>query len=170
MKKDALIPVRVNSNLKNQLESEAKKDKVTLNYLANKILQEHVSTIKPFHELGWGFISKSLLTRLFDHFSDKDLIKMAQDEASEEKALIEYKNDKFNYETVLIFLTEFLDRYNLSYRTSKNNEEIVINHEMGKKWALFYVSVFENLLSELGYKITRKNIQSSILSLTIKKE
>lgn len=53
MKKDSLIPVRVNIDLKNQLEAEAKKDKITLNALANKILQEHVSIISPFHELGW---------------------------------------------------------------------------------------------------------------------
>lgn len=170
MKKDSLIPVRVNSDLKNQLENEAKKDKITLNSLANKILHEHISTINPFHELGWGFISKSLTARLFDHFSDEELIKMAQDETLEEIALIEYKNGEFNYEGVLIFLTDLLEMYNLPYRTGKNNEDIIVNHDMGKKWALFYVSVFENLLNRLDYKVTKKKIQSSILSLTIKKE
>jgi len=171
MKKDSLIPVRVNIDLKNQLEAEAKKDKITLNALANKILQEHVSIISPFHELGWGFISKSLMARLFDHFSDEELIKMAKNETSEEITLIEYKSGEFNYENVLIFLTDFLEMYNLPYRISKNNgEEIFINHEMGRKWALFYAVVFENLLNKLDYKITRKKIQGSILSLTIKKE
>ena len=171
MKKDSLIPIRVNSNLKNHLESESKKNKITLNSLANKILQEHVSTINPFHELGWGFISKSLTVRLFDHFSDEELIKMAQDEISEEISLIEYKSGEFNYESVLTFLTDFLDMYNLPYRISKNNEEeIIVNHEMGRQWALFYATVFETLLNKLDCKITRKKIQSSVLSLTIKKE
>lgn len=167
MIKDAVIPIRVNCELKKRLEVEAKKSKVTLNAFINHILDNHISIIHPFNELGWNYISKSLLSTLLASHSDQELADIAKYESHEQEILIDYVYGNFNHETLLDYMSTFLALYKFPYKLNKETEEFVINHDMGKKWALFFVSVFGCLFDKTGHKVVIKKSSGSILSFSL---
>lgn len=172
MTKDSLIPVRVNNELKIKLEQEAEKTGISLSSLTNNILEGYISTILPFNEMRWIYISKSVFSILLDPYSDKQIVNIAKlNAAPEHETLIELTYGVFEWHNTIYFLQELLKAFHFPYRSKQESgsSEFSIVHDMGKKWALFFFSTFESLVNKLGGKMSETVIKGSTLSFKIER-
>ena len=172
MTKDSVIPIRVNNKLKIKLEHEAEVAGISLNALTNKILEEYVSTISPFSEMRWIYISKSVFSILLDPYSDKQIVNIAKLKAApEHETLIDLIYGAFEWHYTIHFLQELLKVFHFPYRIKGEREspEFSIVHDMGQKWALFFFSTFESLVNKLGGKMSETIIKGSTLSFKIER-
>jgi hypothetical protein len=166
------ISLRVPNGIVDTLKHDADNKKISLNTLANQIFSNYVDWDMTAANAGWVVIQRDTIKGIFNAIDDKTLQDIALPAAD---ALVDalllmtgqhtleafYHILKYRIAKSNFFLTELREKGNV--------RKLVIQHDLGSKWSLFFKTYYERVLNNLGYA-AKSDYTSNTLVLTITEE
>jgi len=169
-KRTSVVSIRVPDAIKEQLENESDLNNITLNANVAKILQKHVEWHMYMPDTNFVYASKEFIKNILDNVNEKTVEKIALDICLDQfRDSIEFMQGDVNKTTLLKTLDNYLSSSNLPFRKIivDDKQRYIINHNMGKKWSLYFEIIFSALCDEVGYKIQGKKSDSQTISFTL---
>lgn len=140
----------------NRLESRAIQQKTSLNVLVNQVLSSYVEWEMDSAKAGWVPTQRAILTNLIDIINEKTILDIAEKAAGTGgKDSILYMHGKYNLENVLtsIRLSAQRSGFNIKEYNDGKNLEIVIQHDLGWKWSLFFKYYYQKIMHDLNQRV-----------------
>lgn len=148
-KKTSTLTFRLNREIEKGLRKEAEEKRISLNILANQILEDHVQLEQYMEKFGVIAMSKKTFQSIIEKMSEKEIIELAIDIGSTEpRDFILFKWKDINAKSVLEFIKMYLEHCGYGDCDIEDSEllSISIHHKMGKKGSLFLKSFLESVI------------------------
>ena len=146
------ITFRIYSDAVSRLRKEANEKDISFNTLVNQILKNHVEWHSVAADAGFISVRRGFVKTIIDRLSDDEVKILAEHIAktTNHDILMIFEN-KINIESAINFLEAWLRASGFAYRyglKEHNTHSFVIQHDMGKKWALYLGELFRHLFAE----------------------
>lgn len=115
---------------------------------------------------GWVPTQRSILTNLADLADEKSILTIAERAAeSSGKDAILYMHGKYNLENLLLNIRLGAQRsgFNIKEYHDEKNLEIVIQHDLGWKWSLFFKYYYQKILHDLKQRVVFDYTETSLV-------
>ncbi len=149
------VSLRLDSNTWNKLKTFAKKQKISPNALVSQILDSHVEWELTAVSAGWAVMPKPFLVELFK-LIEKDKIEktIARLSVQMAKDMNLYMRGKHDLDSWLSILRARAQRSgcNITEYADDRTYEMVMQHDMGGNWSLYFKTFYENVFHDLGVK------------------
>jgi len=146
------VTFRLNSSVLKKLEEKADQQKTSLNVLVNQILSSYVEWEMDSVKAGWIPTQRSVLTKVMEVLDEKDISGIAAKaaDASAKNAIL-FMYGKYDLESFLTYIRTSAQRsgFNVKEYDNERNLEMVIQHDMGWKWSIFFKYYYEKILHDL---------------------
>ncbi len=160
------VSFRVNKDVLENLKSVSKEEKLSLNTYVNQIFDSHVNWDAHASEIGWVIMLKSALKALIKKADKETIIEIAKDSAeSGAKEIALSMRGKYG---IAEWISILKDRARSSgffikeYREG-NKTRLVMHHDMGENWSLFFRTYYESVFFDLGSKVHADYTENSIV-------
>lgn len=172
-KDSSVLTVRLSKPVKEKLDIESAMSGVTLNTLVNQILTKHTEWDRFAKDVGFASITKAFLRSVLEQLDDKTITTIAVTtcRGAMRDAMI-YMSGKLNYANFTKTLDLWLDAANVPYRhlLNENGEDMyIVQHQLGQKWSIYFATVVNSVLNEIGYRTNEQSIMSDSVTFTIVK-
>lgn len=160
------VTFRISKKILQELKEISADEKISLNTLTNQILNSHLKWDLHAPEVGWVVMLKSAVTELIKKADDQTIIKIAKESAETgAKEIALYMRGNYGIEEWLSILKDRakMSGFNLKEYSDKNGKKIVMHHEMGEKWSLFFKTYYETVFYDLGVKVRTEITENSII-------
>jgi len=171
-KNTEIISLRLDSNLIKRLHEEAESKQISLNSLLNQITISHLNWFELGSQMGRLSMSRRTFRALLEDLDDEIIIKIGNTVAKEEyESTIRFFLGKYDMESIIQFMEKWLKATNIQFRhiTDGGKDKYIIQHDLGKKWSLLFITRLEALFSEFGYYLIKKNSEERNISFEIEK-
>lgn len=169
-KKTAVISVRVSEDVKDKLETESEMDGTTLNTLTSKVLTKHVEWDRFAEDIGFVFLTKPFLRSLLERIDEETIKRIAVStcKSAIRDAIIFIKGE-INMGSFLSAIDLWFGASHMPFRhiVKQDSDRYIVQHDLGKKWSIYIVTVINAVLSEMGYKTTDQKIDDQSVSFEI---
>jgi len=157
-----IITIRVPKSLKDKLEDKSKKQERTLSLTINKILEKEVEWDEYLTEMRWLQFDPNTIRLIFSYLNEEQVKEIAIQIKHDVISSIKFIYENPTLENSIDFIKSWLKSANMSFRhtNNENTHTFVVNHDLGKKWSLFAISVTNEFLTELGFKQTNTTIEN----------
>lgn len=155
-KKTSIISVRVDESIKERLGIESELENLTLNTLIGRILKRHVEWEKFAEDIGFVSSTKPFLRSLLDSVTDAKIEEIARTTCkSAFRDAVIYRGGKLSVFEFLKTLDLWLSSSHIPFRhiVKDVSERYIIQHELGKRWSLYIITLISSILEELEHKI-----------------
>ena len=150
------VTFRLNSSVLDKLSTRADLQKTSLNVLVNQIMYNYVEWDADSIKAGWIPTQRIVLTKLIDVLDEKIILDIAKQSAkSVGKDSILYMYGKYNLENLLTDIRASAQRSGFSIKEYEEDQnlEIVIQHDLGWKWSLFFKFYYQEILHEINQRV-----------------
>jgi hypothetical protein len=157
---------RINIDTLDNLKKISKDQKLSLNTYVNQIFDSHVNWDVHASEIGWIVMLKSALMELVKYTDKETIIKIAKDSAERgSKEIALSMRGKYGVNEWISILKDRAKSSGFSIKeyNENNNTKLVMYHEMGEQWSLFFRTYYETVFFELGSKIKTEYTENTIL-------
>ncbi|HYA85079.1 MAG TPA: hypothetical protein VEH06_16770 [Candidatus Bathyarchaeia archaeon] len=149
------ITFRLDKNTLDNIRNVAKREKTSLNLLVNNILESYIKWELNAPRAGWALMPKRFLIELIKEV-DIDKISKIMSKLSKpmSKEMDLYMKGKHNLDTWLSMIRGRCERsgFNLTEFRQDDKIELVMQHDMGEKWSIYFRDFYENVFYDLGVK------------------
>ena len=148
------ITLRFRSEILDKLRHEARQKRININTLSSQILADHVEYGSYASTSGMVSFPKSLLVRMMERLSENEMEKLSEHIAKNEfKDLTLLLKGEYNLNSFLKTIESWLRISNFQYSyyltDAGNTHRIVIQHDMGKRWSLYFEKLFSYIFNDL---------------------
>lgn len=150
------ITFRLNASVLSKLAVHADAQKTSLNVLVNQILSSYVEWEMDAVKAGWIPTQRGTLTSLIDAIDEKTISDTAKKVAeSSGKDIILYMYGKYNLDNLLASIRSSALRsgFHVKEYDEEGNLSMVMQHDLGWKWSLFFKSYYEAVLHDLKQRV-----------------
>jgi hypothetical protein len=152
-----------------ELDELARKDRVSLNVIANQALRKHVEYDSYAEKFGLVTISKDLLKTLFGFMSDEEARALGKKSGEQTGvALVSFWFKKFNLENVIRSLDRIASHYNRNFKFehSNNGEEhvLILRHDSGPRGSAFYAESVKAMFALLDVKVELEESDDQVVA------
>lgn len=154
-KKTEVVSIRIDDVIKEKLIERAETKNLTLNSLINQIVTKYIREGEISQDLGFTSIRKSLLKKIFKFIPNSDIVELSENTCKEFfKDTAMYLCGKYDRESVIMTLDSWFENSNIPFKKieSTNDTKVVIRHELGSKWALYFETMIKAVFYDLGIK------------------
>ena len=155
-KKTEVTSFRLESNALAEMRKIAENEKVSLNTLVSQIFDQYINWSHSATKAGFVPFPKTMLIKIFDKLNDEQIIDVANYVVDEQmKSLMLVVRKAYTVEDFVKGLGYWAKTSNFHFRyveKSEKTHQYIMQHDMGKKWSLFYKRIFEQTLIQLGAK------------------
>jgi hypothetical protein len=163
----AIISFRIDSDHLNSLKKEASRREISLNTLASQIFCSFVEWDMHAVEAGWLVLTKDVVKQLFDQADDKKIASMAKTAAKEVEYIFLLMRGTCSVDVFCSVLRNIARKSGFPMVEEEDpathSRKFIIQHDMGKKWSLFYKIYYEEILNELKCKAAVEVTSNSIV-------
>jgi hypothetical protein len=149
------ITFRLEKDILDEIRNVAKRENTSPNAMVNKILESHIHWELNAPQAGWALMPKRFLIEIIKEV-DNDKISNIMSKLSKtmSKEMDLYMKGKHNLDTWLSMIRGRCERsgFNLTEFRQDDNIELVMQHDMGEKWSIYFKSFYENVFYDLGVK------------------
>ncbi len=149
------MSLRLDSDTWNRIKVFAKKQKISPNAIVSQILDSHVEWEINAVAAGWAVMPKPFLTQLFKSV-DKEKVEKTISSLSVRMAkdMNLYMRGRHDVDAWLSILRARSQRsgFNITEYEDERYHEIVMQHDMGENWSLYFKTFYENVFHDLGVK------------------
>jgi hypothetical protein len=148
------ISLRFEDDLMNQLRQQSEESSDSINSTVNKILKLYYSWYLPAQKAGLQFVHKGILNGMAEYLTTDQITKVAKETGVDAfKSLIEMSGKEYSLDCLIDFIKTWLQVTALPYWHEETPVKVtyVIEHGMGRKWALFLEKILENLLGQISH-------------------
>lgn len=159
---------RIDTDVGEELDELARKDRVSVNVIANQALRKHVEYDSYAERFGLVTISKDLLKTLFGLMSDQEARALGKKSAEQTGvALISFWFKKFNLENVIKSLDRVASHYNRNFKFehSTNGQEhvLILRHDSGPRASAFYAESVKAMFALLDVKVELEEREDQVV-------
>lgn len=149
------ITLRFRNDILNKLKHEAAQKRISLNTLASQVFSSHAEYNVYASTSGMVSFHKSLLIRLMERLQEDEIEKLSEHIAKNEmKDLTLLLRGEHNLSSFLKTIESWLrvSGFQYSYYISDDDKShrFVIQHEMGRKWSLYFEKLFSYVFNDLS--------------------
>jgi hypothetical protein len=149
------ITLRFRSDILIKLKHEAAQKRISLNTLASQVFSSHAEYDAYASTSGMISIPKSLLIIMMNKLEEKEVEKLSEHIVKNEmKDLTLLLRGEHNLTSFLQTIESWLrvSGFQYSYHTADHdrNHRLVIQHEMGRRWSLYFEKLFRFVFTELS--------------------
>ncbi len=149
------VSLRLDKNTWNKLKVVASKQKLSPNALVSQILDSHLEWELTAAAAGWVVMPKPFLIELFK-VVDSDTIEKVTTKLSSRMAkdISLYMRGKHDLNSWLSVIRVRCTRsaFNLTEYEDETKHEMIMQHDMGENWSLYFKTYFQNILHDVGAK------------------
>ena len=149
------VSLRLDKNTWNKLKVLASKQKLSPNALVSQILDSHLEWELTATAAGWVVMPKPFLIELFKVI-DSDTIEKVITKLSSRMAkdISLYMRGKHDLNSWLSIIRARCARseFNLTEYEDETKHELIIQHDMGENWSLYFKTYFQNIFHDIGVK------------------
>ncbi len=167
------VTFRFDNETLSQLRNESNQKRISLNTLASQIFQSHVEYDTYASKAGMVSFPKSLLIRIMDRLNEQEVQDLSQYIATNEiKDMTLLLRKEYSLSSFLDTIESWLRvsgfpyRRDSDYNTDNQMQTFVIQHDMGKRWSLYFERLFKYVFEDLNLK--KYTIDKTDNSLTFK--
>lgn len=163
--KSNVISLRIDHDVVEALKEQAKIDRVSLNVLANNVLQNYVEWERDAKRAGFIPVTKDLLSSILPKISDQDIQDIVESTKDIIKAQIIYMEKRYEVRSFMHWLRNRCRASGFSAKEFYQNDVLIfiIQHELGWKWSVYLKSLIRTVLEDLVKGKTDFDISSSML-------
>ena len=148
------ITLRFRSEILERLRHEARQKRINVNTLSSQILADHVEYGSYASTSGMVSFPKSLLIRMMERLSEDEVERLSEHIARNEfKDLTLLLKGEYNLHSFLLTIESWLriSNFQYSYYVTDDGDthRIVIQHDMGKRWSLYFEKLFSYIFNDL---------------------
>jgi len=160
---------RVDTDVGEGLDELARKDRVSVNVIANEALRKLVDYDSYAEKFGLVTISKDLLKTLFGFMSDEEARALGKKSGEQTGvALVSFWFKKFNLENVIRSLDRIASHYNRNFKFehSNNGQEhiLILRHDSGPRASAFYAESVKAMLALLDVKVDLEESEDQVVA------
>lgn len=143
---------------------------ISLNTLISQILVRHVEWDRFAEDVGFASVTKPFLRAILEQVDDKTLTTIAVSacRGAMKDAMI-YMTGKLNFEGFVHTIDRWLQAAHVPYRHIQKNGDhsYIIQHGLSFKWSVYFATVVNSVLNEIGYKTTEQRLDENSMSFGI---
>src|SRR2546426_3301241 len=169
-KKTCLVTFRLPEKLVEELRDEAKNTQISLNTLANQILNRYVAWERYSSKLGLIPMPRPLVKEIFRDLSNRRIQKIASNSCKDAiKELVLIKEGNLTLDSFISVFNEWLKASWLVHRYKKNIEghHYVIHHNMNKMFSKYLAELLMSILDDLHSYNREITVRQDSLSISI---
>jgi hypothetical protein len=164
--------IRIDKRVLDKLRKHAKMEGTSLNSMINSLLTFDVDWHIPAASSGWVPIPKSILTAIMEKLDDNEISDIVENVARKTlKDLVLAMKGKYATKEMLEVLGGRSKAAGFHYSEVDEGDNIhfIMQHNMGKKWSLYFKSFYEMALNDLGCK-AKFTMTDNTVTYTINKK
>jgi hypothetical protein len=168
-----IVSIRIPEDLKKQLDSESVKENTSFNALTCDILRKHVVWNKFSSEVGFMLVTKEFLKELLENIDDEKLKSITENICAPSiEDITTYVTGSFSLEGLTQVMDKILESSHIPFRVivDKNEIKYIIHHNLGTKWANYFLNTASCLVTKLSSNIIMSDYNENMLSFIIAKE
>ena len=157
---------RLNTEMMNDLKSVAKKQKLPVNTLVSNILESHLGWDISAAEVGWVVMLKAGMIEMIKSLDEQavsNIAKKVADVGAKEISL--YMRGKYGIDEWISIFRERskMSGFSLKEHKEKDRIKLVMHHDMGEKWSVFFKSYYETVFNDLGAKVSIDFTENTVM-------
>ncbi|HEY7507943.1 MAG TPA: hypothetical protein VH677_02345 [Nitrososphaera sp.] len=167
-----VLSLRLPSERIEHLRKEASSRKVSLNVLANHILDAYFDFALPAKNVGFIYLPKKTVRAMVNALGDEEVSKLGRGTARADFVDLVYMlKGKLTLQSYLNTFLAWARDSNFSYRDDFDEgvRTITIHHDMGKKWSLLLKESLMLSLKDVVAKVA-VDMRDDVLVLRVKEE
>jgi hypothetical protein len=144
------ITLRFRNEILDKLRHEAAQKRINVNTLSSQVIADHIEYGSYASTSGMVSFPKSLLIMMMDRLSEVEVEKLSEHIAKNEfKDLTMLLNGEYSLSSFLHTIESWLriSNFQYSYNVTDNKHRLVIQHDMGRRWSLYFVKLFTHIFS-----------------------
>ncbi|MFQ5940605.1 MAG: hypothetical protein ACE5KA_02760 [Nitrososphaerales archaeon] len=167
--KNNIISLRINHDIVQALKDHARLDRMSLNILANNVLQNYVEWERDAKKAGFIPVTKDMLSSILHKVSDEDIVEIVEQTKDIIKAQIIYMEKRYDLQAFLHWLRHRCTASGFSEKEFYQNDNLIciVQHELGWKWSIYFKTMIKMVLDDLVRGKVDFDISSSMLILRI---
>jgi hypothetical protein len=149
------VSLRLDKSTWNKLKIVSKKQKISPNSLVSQILDSYLEWELTAAAAGWVVMPKLFLVELFKVVErekiEKTITKLSSRMAKDISLYMKGKHD-LNSWLSLIRARCVRSEFDLTEYEDERKHELIMQHNMGENWSIYFKVYFENIFHDLGTK------------------
>jgi len=166
------VSLRIPTTILTGLKTAAEKEQISLNTLANQIFQNYLDWDMNAANAGWVVLQRDTIKPIFGALDEKIIPEIAipaADSLADALLLMRGEHTLDAFYHILRYRIAKSNFYLTDLALENNARKLVIQHDMGKKWSLFFKVYYERVLNNLGYE-AKADYTANSLVLTVTEE
>ena len=157
---------RLPEDMLQDLDAVAKQEEVSQNLLVKQILDSYLRWEVSATKAGWVVMPRAVLMKIIDELDEKSIIKIGSDSAKAVfKDIALFMHGKFDFDAWIAVVRDRCKRsgFHLKETTSNGKTTLVMQHDLGEKWSVFFKTYYQEMLHELGMAPTFDYTENTLL-------
>lgn len=157
---------RINKKTLESLKSVSREEHLSLNTYVNRIFDSHLNWDLFAHEVGWVVMLKSALKEIIKTIDNETLVQISKTVAeSGSKELALSMRGKYGVAEWISILKNRAKSSGFSIKEylEKDTVRLIMYHDMGEKWSLFFETYYNTVFFEMGANIQSEYTENSVL-------
>ena len=170
------ITLRFRNDILDKLKHEAAQKRVSLNTLATQVFTTHAEYDAFASTSGMVSIPKSLLITMMNRLEEEEVKKLsehiARNEMKDLTLLLRGEHSLSSFlQTIESWLRVSGFQYSYHITDHERNHRLVIQHEMGRRWSLYFERLFRYVFAELSLACEPEfEVTDNVIALKVREE
>jgi hypothetical protein len=170
-KKTDVSSFRLEKEALAELRKIAEREKISLNTLVSQIFDQYLNWDSTAPKAGLIPQPKHLLVKILEKLTNDEITEIANYIAETQvKSLMLATRKEYTVEALMKGIEYWAKASNFPSSHVEKPEgmhQYIIQHEMGKKWSLYYKQTFAKMFEQLGVKKSKIDTTNNTLVLTL---
>jgi len=158
---------RLPEDMLKKLDSLATQEEVSQNVLVKQILDSHLRWEVSATKAGWVVMPRAILMNIMNELDEKTIIKISSETAKiVHKSIILLMQDKYDFDGWIQVVRDRCKRsgfYLKETTTAAGKTTLIMHHDLGEKWSVFFKAYYQEMLHELGLAPTFDYTDSTLV-------
>ncbi len=160
---------RIDTEVAEQLDELAQKNKISVNVIANQALRKHVEYDAYAEKFGLVAISKGLLKTFFSLLSEEQARAVGRKSGEREGvALVTFWFKDFNLESVIKSLDRVASHYNHNFEFDSTHDGqdyvAILRHDCGPRASAFYAEFVKSVFALLDTRVELEETEDQVVA------
>jgi len=167
--KSTSTTIRIPNDVYEKIDFEASSHDSHVSTVINSILRKYATWDRFVSDVGFMYMQKPLLRALFEKISDKDIVQVSRTTGyARTRDAVLFIGGKVNVKAIVNVVKLWLTSSEIPIRIIRNDEtiEFIVQHNLGKKWSIYFVTLLKELFSELKLDSLEEDVEEHTVEIT----
>ena len=161
--------IRIPNDIYEKIEFEASSNDSHVSTVINNILRRYATWDRFVGDVGFMYMQKPFLRALFEKINEKEILNLGKTIGyTRTRDAVLFINGKVDKSGIINVIGLWLSSSKIPARVITNTESIkfIVQHNLGKKWSIYFITVLETLFAELKIKSTNQELEDHTVEIT----